>query len=518
MLDRIKAARDAAREAYRAAGVGADAAGVGADAAGAEAAGAKAGAEAGAKAESMFSRARKAFQPKPGILNPNISGEGIMKGLSKARVLGAPLLAYDLGTTAYDIANTPTDVIRKYYGYTDEPSFLGDVAARSRAALGSLVPFSSTSEGIRALRQQRATGAQQSIPTQTVADTDDTEMGAAMQNKIRGVAPAPAPTQKPAVAARTAPTTTQEKPKTATEANDEVTNYFNKLLNSKSKYDPKKMGEDYKAILDEKMPSQAKDIREFYKAEGERLKGEGDKDRWLALAMGGFAIAAGKSPYAIQNFGEGLGLAAKEISAVNKEMRAAERERQKAERAELAADRAQEAGKFKEAKSMEMEGIKLREMEDQHRAQAANWLSSHKDRMAQIASQAQTAREQIQSHEKIAAMQQARAERQNALLNEYNARVLKGDAPGAKALLPSIEALATATGKGAGGERNDITASKTLLDSINKQAEFIAYHPTLKPDQKTKKLEELEQQRQQIQNDITNVQANIAQSQLQLNK
>ena len=120
--------------------------------------------------------------------------------------------------------------------------------------------------------------------------------------------------------------------------------------------------------------------------------------------------------------------------------------------------------------------------------------------MAQIASQAQTAREQIQSHEKIAAMQQARAERQNALLNEYNARVLKGDAPGAKALLPSIEALATATGKGAGVERNDITASKTLLDSINKQAEFIAYHPTLKPDQKTKKLEELEQQRQQIQN------------------
>ena len=159
VLDRIKAARDAAREAYRAAGVGADAAGVGADAAGAEAAGAKAGAEAGAKAESMFSRARKAFQPKPGILNPNISGEGIMKGLSKARVLGAPLLAYDLGTTAYDIANTPTDVIRKYYGYTDEPSFLGDVAARSRAALGSLVPFSSTSEDLRALRQQQASAA-----------------------------------------------------------------------------------------------------------------------------------------------------------------------------------------------------------------------------------------------------------------------------------------------------------------------------------------------------------------------
>ena len=283
---------------------------------------------------------------------------------------------------------------------------LGAITYPARAAASGLMSFGS---GLG-----RMVGIPVGLPEQqpvkpvtkpVTAPVDDSREFARYPSALAAQRRVPTPTVKPAAQAalQTTPTTTTSKP--AAEANDEITGYFNKLLNSPSKYDPEKMRKDYMAILDEKMPSQAKDIREFYKAEGERLKGEGDKDRWLALAMGGFAIAAGKSPYAIQNFGEGLGLAAKEVSAVNKEMRAAERERQKAERAELAADRAQEAGKFKEAKSLEMEGLKLREMEDQHRAQAANYLGEHKDRVLARESQTQTAREQMRSHEKIAAMQ-----------------------------------------------------------------------------------------------------------------
>jgi hypothetical protein len=71
-----------------------------------------------------------------------------------------------------------------------------------------------------------------------------------------------------------------------------------------------------------------------------------------------FKAAAGTSPHAIQNFGEGLGLAAKEIAAVNKEMRAAEAARSKAERAEIAADRAQELGKYEYADKQRNEARK----------------------------------------------------------------------------------------------------------------------------------------------------------------
>lgn len=281
---------------------------------------------------------------------------------------------------------------------------------------------------------------------------------------VKSVAPAPArtvaaPTVKTPVAAPTTPT--EKQPTVA----DQLITDLEKFATTKSEINPDKMYEDYKKRLDTAMPSEAKDIREFYKAEGERLRGESDKDRWLALAMGGFAVAAGKSPYAIQNFGEGLGLAAKEISAVNKEMRAAERERQKAERAELAADRAAEHGKIKEAENFRMEGIKLRETERQHKTAAANVVVDYRSRQEQMASQENIHAMDRASRERVARMEAGTRNQTNALLNEYNARILRGDKAGAEALLPSIQAISEAMGKGAAQQRALTAQQKLQLDA-----------------------------------------------------
>jgi hypothetical protein len=124
-----------------------------------------------AEPQSRFSKIRGALQPK--LLNPNVtaSGEGILSGLGKvAKYAGksvGPLAALDMGKTALDLANTPTDVIRQYYGNNEEPSFLGDVGIRSRAALGSLMPFSDTAEGLRALQQKQNQATAPVVPETT---------------------------------------------------------------------------------------------------------------------------------------------------------------------------------------------------------------------------------------------------------------------------------------------------------------------------------------------------------------
>lgn len=121
-----------------------------------------------AETQSRLSKIRKALQPT--TLNPNItaSGEGILGALGRAGKFAmkgaAPLAAYDMGSTAYDIFNTPTDVIRQYYGNNEEPSFLGDAGIRTRAAMGSLLPFSNTAEGLRALQQKQQTAAPAPAP------------------------------------------------------------------------------------------------------------------------------------------------------------------------------------------------------------------------------------------------------------------------------------------------------------------------------------------------------------------
>jgi hypothetical protein len=305
------------------------------------------------------------------------------------------------------------------------------------------------------------------VATQTATTkpiTDYGDEGARLRSRY-GEAPAiSAPKEKSVTAsqAQATPTTTTSKPAAA--ANDEVTEYFKKYIAAEPKDDLEQQAAGYMKILDEKMPSQAKDIREFYKAEGERLRGEGNKDRLIALAMGGFAIAAGKSPYAIQNFGEGLGLAAKEISAINKEMRAAERERQKAERAELAADRAQEAGKFKEARNWALESSKLRETQNQHKMQAFHYMATHLDTKEQTASRERTAQLERDTQLKIASMREAAIKSGQfnlgqRMYEEFNAAKTPQEQA---AVLDKYKNFYAVSGKTSGADAQTIAARKAM--------------------------------------------------------
>lgn len=283
---------------------------------------------------------------------------------------------------------------------------------------------------------------------------------------VKSVAPAPAPARTVAAPTVKAPVATPTTP-TVPAMSDEQKTLHDKLmaLTKPETVDPEAARQATLERLNKVAPSNASEIREFYKAEGERLRSEGDKDRWLALAMGGFAVAAGKSPYAIQNFGEGLGLAAKEVAAVNKDLRAAEAARSKAERAELQADRAQELGKTEAAEKRRSEVEKYNMEAKKLSTSAANVLSDSFDRRATITSQENIHAMDRASRERVARMEAGTRNQTNALLNEYNARILRGDKAGAEALLPSIQAISEATGKGAAQQRALTAQQKVQLDA-----------------------------------------------------
>jgi hypothetical protein len=92
------------------------------------------------------------------------------------------------------------------------------------------------------------------------------------------------------------------------------------------------------------IPDDLQQRLDTYKSEAADAVKERDKDRWLAVAMGGFAAAAGQSPYALRNFAEGLGLTTKEMMSVNKDFRKLENERNKLMREEQRLDRAEKIG------------------------------------------------------------------------------------------------------------------------------------------------------------------------------
>jgi len=101
--------------------------------------------------------------------------------------------------------------------------------------------------------------------------------------------------------------------------------------------------------LRKEIPDDIKERLDMFKEEAKTAVQDRDKDRWLAVAMGGFAAAAGTSPYMLKNFAEGLGLTTKELGSINKDFRNAERERNKLVLAEKRLDRAERMGIEKDA-------------------------------------------------------------------------------------------------------------------------------------------------------------------------
>lgn len=91
---------------------------------------------------------------------------------------------------------------------------------------------------------------------------------------------------------------------------------------------------------------------DMFNQEAKTLKGSRDFDRWMSFAQGFFAMGAGRSPYAMQNIAEGLGITTKQLSAAEKEYNAAEKERTRAVQAAQDAARAEAIGRVDVAMSM----------------------------------------------------------------------------------------------------------------------------------------------------------------------
>jgi hypothetical protein len=119
----------------------------------------------------------------------------------------------------------------------------------------------------------------------------------------------------------------------------------------------------YRDRMEKMFPSELQDRLEELKAQGQQALKERDSDRWLAVAMGGFAAAAGESPYALKNFAQGLGLTTKEMMGINKEFRKAEDLRNKAMREERKADRLERMG-------LEDKAFAIRQNADRHNLEA----------------------------------------------------------------------------------------------------------------------------------------------------
>lgn len=163
---------------------------------------------------------------------------------------------------------------------------------------------------------------------------------------------------------------------------------FNKI----EKLDPAAREAEYRKAMEEKFPSELKDRLEELKAQGQQAVKDRDADRWLAVAMGGFAAAAGQSPYALQNFAQGLGLTTKEMATINKDFRKAEDLRNKAIREERKADRLERMGIDDKARDIRsraekfnLDATKVDNDLKAHLAQTAAYKEANRLRAAEIA-------------------------------------------------------------------------------------------------------------------------------------
>jgi hypothetical protein len=194
------------------------------------------------------------------------------------------------------------------------------------------------------------------------------------------------------------------------------------------------------------IPDDLQQRLDTYKSEAAQAVEERDKDRWLAVAMGGFATAAGESPYALKNFAQGLGLTTKEIASVNKDFRKLDQERNKLMREEQRLDRAEKMGIEKDIFAARDRATARRDSFDQYKTTVD--LS-----LAKIANDKWKTLEEGRSRERVAGIYSSSKEsageskaQMNAMQIRYNQLAIegKGDTPEAKELLGRIEKLSKA--------------------------------------------------------------------------
>jgi len=307
-----------------------------------------------------------------------------------------------------------------------------------------LAQVQSAQQGIAALRPSTPTG-QVTLPI-TAQEPEQQAYGPTatrppVMTPPGGPGAAPVPTAKPAVAAGgERPSVISAVDKALQPSEDELkANEFLRSALNTDLVDPEQRRKDYAARAKEAgFTDKSEEIRNRYLEEARVASEERDKDRWLAVAMGGFAAASADSPYAMKNFAQGLGLTTKELAAVNKDFRKADVERKKAERAEMQANQAMQLDMFNKAEMFQESAERHRLQQQQYQSNAAASLS--KTGAANRAMQVETglAREKMRSQERIAAASTAATKDRFALDRMYADAVRSGDVEKQKEVLEAM--------------------------------------------------------------------------------
>jgi hypothetical protein len=229
-------------------------------------------------------------------------------------------------------------------------------------------------------------------------------------------APPPAPRGPGGIASPAAPTAVPS------ELSDMQRRYERMVMEGQKLETPEEAEERIRKGYEEKFPSELPERLKELTAEAQSAVKARDQDRWLAVAMGGFAAAAGESPYALKNFAQGLGLTTKEFLSINKDFQAAEKERKKMELALRQQDRAERMG-------IEGKVLDARERASKAHTEYDKFLADVQLKIATTGIYAELTRKQIAATREGAAETRAaryedrKATRKDALAQRYGREV-----------------------------------------------------------------------------------------------
>lgn len=278
---------------------------------------------------------------------------------------GGGIVAFQEGGMPWDYARSAQDDDQGYSALTPwstiergvrrgDPRAIAYAEERLRKGPGlfGIAPPASLTEFMAG----RQAGLPAALPQQAAPATPDA-VAAQNQRELNRLPP-PAPRVQPRLEAPPARAAATAAPAVKPEESDVLRGLRDELKGLES---PEDAEEAARKRMRAALPDDLKERLEGFKAQAEQAKKDRDQDRWLAVAMGGFAAAAGSSPYALKNFGEGLGLTSKELMNVNKDFRKAEQERRKLETEEKRLARAESMGIEKEAQAARERAIARRD-------------------------------------------------------------------------------------------------------------------------------------------------------------
>lgn len=182
------------------------------------------------------------------------------------------------------------------------------------------------------------------------------------------------------------------------------------------------------------------------KEEAKTLDRDRDTDRWLALAQGFFAMGAAKSPYALQNMSEGLGVTTSQLRDAEKEYRKGMQAKKAMEIALEDAERKEVLGDVSAGREKRKEALRLQERFDdsQMRMQERLLERTSAERARLLTAKGQKETRDIQLAQVAASKDLALAQREEATRSQNQIRFTDMVARAAEKLMTKPEYMSDA--------------------------------------------------------------------------